>query len=126
MSLLYDSDLADRMIDMDADLLHLLTSEITSFARWDVLRFFLETGSEKGTMDEISLAIGRHPELLLSIMGELTSLGWLARRTDENKTHYFLTQEQERRQLLDRLYASMYDLSFRLKAIYHWTQAVYD
>jgi hypothetical protein len=124
MTLPYDPDLADRMVDMDPRLLHLLTQEITSFGLWDALRYFLETGSERATMDEIGLAVGRDSDIMLSILGELTTRGWLARRVNEEGiTEYVLTQEQERRTLLDHFHATLQERTFRLQAIYHWTQS---
>ena len=76
----YNPDLMDRMFDMDPDLLHLLTHEITAFAQWDVLRYFLESGHAQASMDDISIAVGRDSEALIDMLGQLTTRGWLARR----------------------------------------------
>ena len=124
MALSYNPDVMDRMFDMDPDLLHLLTHEITAFAQWDVLRYFLENGHAQASMDDISIAVGRDSEALIDMLGQLTTRGWLARRTDKQQTIYLLTQEQERRRLLERLHASFHDHTFRLQVIYHWTQGV--
>jgi hypothetical protein len=119
-----DPDLADRMVNMDPTLLRLLTIEITSFGLWDALRYFLENETERGTLDDIGFAIGRDSNAMLSLLGDLTSKGWLSRRTLESGvTEYVLTQERERRALLDHLYAAFQGHLFRLQAIYHWTQA---
>ncbi len=123
MALLYDPDLADRMVAMDRGLLQLLTTEITSFAQWDVLRFFVDTGSHVATMDQIAQAIVRDSATLVGVMGELTTRGWLARRSNAaGEAEYLLTQERDRRRLLDQLHASLHDRNFRLQAIYHWTR----
>src|SRR5262245_33227111 len=109
--------------DMDAALSRLLMSEITSFARWDVLRFFLETEQRPTTIDQLSLSLERDISSLLTILGDLTALGWLARRSDPaSGTVYTLTQERERRLLLDKFHAAMHDSTFRLKAITYWGQ----
>lgn len=116
--------IADRLFEMEPALLHLLTHEINSFGRWDALRYFLETDSEQATLDEIGAAVGRSSEVLLRILGELTTLGWLARRSQGGVTFYVLTQELDRRHLLDRLRASMHDHRFRLQVIYQWTRGL--
>ncbi|MDQ4078197.1 MAG: hypothetical protein M3220_18365 [Chloroflexota bacterium] len=119
----YEPDLDDRMRDMEPELYRLLTRDITSLGRWDALRFFLEMEQEQATMDEIGMAAGRDSAPMLSILGALTSLGWLTRRTDESgETLYQLTREQERRQLLDRFHDAIHDRTFRLQAMYHWTR----
>ncbi len=119
----YDPDLDDRMRNMEPSLLHLLIHEINSFGRWDALRFYLEGGAERATMDQIGLAAGRDSATLLRGLGELASLGWLARRAnDAGETEYILTQARDRRLLLDQLHTAMHDRAFRLQAIYHWTR----
>lgn len=122
MNQLEDLSLVERMTITDLELRHLLAKEISSFSRWDVLRFFLETGQDQATMDEIGDATGRDSEVLLNVMGALTTFGWLARRMGEGETSYLLTQEEERRRLLDRLHASFHDSLFRQQAIYQWTR----
>lgn len=112
----------EQLTEMDPALRHLLTHEITTLGRWDVLRFFLETESEQGTMDEIGLAVGRDSEMLLTSLGALTTHGWLARRTQEGTTYYVLTQERERRDLLERLHTALHERRFRLQALYQWTR----
>ncbi len=124
MSTSYQSDFMDRMFEMDPDLLHLITHEVTTFAQWDALRYFVETHDTQATMDEISIAVGRESDILIDMLGQLTSRGWLARQSHNQQTFYYLTQEQERRRLLERLHASFHDHTFRLQAIYHWTQSI--
>jgi DNA-binding MarR family transcriptional regulator len=126
MSLPYDPDLADRMANMDPALLYLLTREIATFARWDVLRFYLETDEPAATMDAIAAAVGRDAAALVPTMGELVSLGWLARRTSpDGEVEYLLTQDRDRQQQLERLHASLHDRQFYLQALYHWTRGSY-
>ena len=124
MSTSYQSDFTDRMFELDPELLHLLTHDVTTFAQWDTLRYFVESYQTQATMDEISIAIGRESDILIDILGQLTSRGWLARQSHDQQTFYYLTQEQERRRLLERLHASFHDHTFRLQAIYHWTQSI--
>ncbi|MGH2541659.1 MAG: hypothetical protein ACRDIB_02610, partial [Ardenticatenaceae bacterium] len=119
----YDTDLAERMREMEPELLHLLTREITSLGSWDALRYFLETGEEEATLDEIGMAAGRDSTAMLDILGALTGLGWLSRRANAGgKTVYKLTQERSRRALLDQFHTSLHDRLFRLQAMYHWTR----
>jgi DNA-binding MarR family transcriptional regulator len=108
---------------MDPLLLDLIVTDITSLGRWDALRYFLETGEERATMDDIGVAVGRDSTALLGILGELTALGWLSRRTNEaGQTEYVLTQEQGRRMLLDQLRAALHDREFCIQALYYWTR----
>ena len=122
MSTSYKTDFTDRMFEMNPDLLHLLTHEITTFAQWDVLRYFVESGDAQATMDEISLAAGRESDILIDVLGQLTTRRWLTRQSHNQQTFYYLTVEQERHRLLEQLHASFHDRTFRLQAIYHWTQ----
>ena len=124
MSTSYNADFVDRMFEMDPDLLHLLTHEITTFAQWDVLRYFVESGHARATMDEICLAAGRESDILINVLGQLTTRGWLTRQSDNQQTFYYLTLEQEHHRILEQLHASFHDRTFRLQVIYHWTQGL--
>lgn len=118
----YEMDQEQRMHEMEPALRSLLSQQITSLARWDVLRYFLETESEQATLDEIGLAAGRDSDTMLEAVGSLTSQGWLSRRSsEEGATFYRLTQERSHRELLDQLRAALHERTFRLQALYHWT-----
>lgn len=122
MSQPYNADLADRMSDMPPVLLHLITHEVNSFGRWDVLSYFLESGSEEGTLDQIAAAIGRETGAMFALLGELVSAGWLSRQVAESgETRYRISQAVDRRRQLEQLKAAMASRAFILKAIYHWS-----
>ena len=124
MSTSSESDFMDRMFEMDPDLLHLLTHEITTFAQWDVLRYFVESGHAQATLDEIGIAAGRESDVLIDVLGQLTTRRWLTRQNHNQQTFYYLTLEQKRHRILEQLHASFHDRTFRLQVIYHWTQGI--
>ncbi|HBY93948.1 MAG: hypothetical protein M5U01_17280 [Ardenticatenaceae bacterium] len=116
---MYDPDLADRMEDIDPQFRALLREHITTFIRWDILRFFVETNRESAPLDEIAAAVGREPAALLAESADLVRAGFLGRRTVEGTTHYVITQERRRRAQLETFLTATHDREFRLKVIYH-------
>lgn len=120
---MYDPDLADRMEEMDPQLRAMLGDEITSFVTWDVVRFFVESEQEEGTLDEVAEAVGRAPADMLGAVNDLVRAGLLGRRGGDDATHYVLTQERRRRDLVERFVAATHDRDFRLKVIYHLLRA---
>lgn len=116
---MYDPDLADRMEDMDPQFLALLRDHVTSFAKWDILRFFIELNRDAAPLDEIAAAVGREPATLLAEAADLVRSGFLGRRTVEGETHYVITQESRRRAQLEAFLTATHDREFRLKVIYH-------
>lgn len=116
---MYDPDLVDRMEDMDPQFLALLREHITSFAKWDILRFFVELERESATLGEIAEAVGREPATLLGEAADLVRGGFLGRRTIDGETHYVITQEKRRRSQLEAFLAATHERDFRLKVIYH-------
>lgn len=120
----HDPDLADRMEDMDPQFRVLLREHITTFARWDILRFFIELRRSEGTLEEIGAAAGREPAALLPEAAGLVRSGFLGRRTgDDGTTRYVLTEESRRRAQLETFLAATRDRDFRLKVIYHLLNA---
>lgn len=115
-----DIELADQMADMAPEMRQLLMWDVNTLARWDVLRCFLENDYTPATLDDIAYATARDTEELLTATGALVAAGWLSRRTVDVETQYTLTQERERRILLNQLHTSLQDHDFRLKAIYYW------
>lgn len=116
---MHDPDLADRMEDMEPQFWALLQDVVTSFPKWDILRFFVELGIESAPLDEIAEAVGREPAALLGEAADLVRGGMLGRRTVDGTTHYVITQESRRRTQLEAFLAATRDRDFRLKVIYH-------
>jgi len=109
----------DPMSDMDPRLLDLLQTRLTSFVKWDVLRFFHEHPQLTDTADRIAQHTGRdvlavEPELVQLARHHLLEMELLS-----GLRVYTLSDDLATRQLIHDFFTACDDRQFRIKAIYH-------
>jgi hypothetical protein len=107
------------MADMDPRLLEFLQSNIDSFVKWDLIRFFHENPYTTDTADNIARYTGRSAEAIRKDLAELAERAVLEESSLGDMTVYSLTRDPEIRGLLEKFVAASDDRQFRVKAIYH-------
>ena len=110
---------ADLMNDMDPSLLSFIQTKVTSFIKWDLIRFLHENPHTIDSAANIARYTGRnvndvHPELDELVEGEV-----LSRRQLQDMVVYSLSPDERTRQLIEDFVAACQERSFRLKAVYH-------
>ncbi|MBN1953910.1 MAG: hypothetical protein JW900_02560 [Anaerolineae bacterium] len=107
------------MTDMDPDLLTFLHSKVTSFVKWDLIRFFHENPHTADTAENIARYAGRNVEMTEAELVELTELGVLVKNQLGSMVVYSLSNDPGIRDLIRRFAEASDDREFRRKAIYH-------
>jgi hypothetical protein len=110
---------ARLMNDMDPALLDFVKTKVSSFIKWDLIRFFYENPGTADTAENIARYAGRHIDAVRPELEELVESGVMDERKLEQISIYCLTQKKEVRQLVDQFINACQDRHFRVKAVYH-------
>lgn len=114
------SDLpGDPMEEIDPRLLDLLQTRLTSFIKWDVMRFFYENPEMTDTADRIAHSTGRDVHTVEPALFQLARHAILEMDTLSGLRVYTLSDDPDTRQLIHEFFTACTDRRFRLKAIYH-------
>lgn len=109
----------DPMTEMDPRLLDLLHTRLTSFVKWDVLRFFHEHPQVTDTAENIARSAGRDLRAVEPELAQLARHSILEMETLTGLRVYTLSDDPATRQLIHEFFIACDDRSFRLRAIYH-------
>lgn len=113
-------DLVGRlMADMDPRLLDFLQTKVTSFVKWDLVRFFHDNPHTTDTAENIARYAGRDPARIRVELAELARDGVLEESQLGEMVVYSLALDPETRSLLDLFVEASDDRQFRVKAIYY-------
>lgn len=113
-------DLVGRlMADIDPELLDFLRTQVNSFVKWDLIRFFGENPHTTDTAENIARYAGRNVEAVQAALQELAAQGVLTESRLGTMTVYSLASNPETRRLVRRFLEATNDRQFRVKAIYH-------
>lgn len=110
---------AKLMDDMDPELLALVQTEINSFIKWDLLRFFHENPNTADSIENIARYLGRSASIIEPDLNELVESGFLKKQQVGQVVVYSLTSDAGRRQQIERFVAASSDRHFRVRAVYH-------
>jgi len=113
-------DLMGRlMADMDPTLLDFLQTKVTSFVKWDLVRFFHDNPHTTDTAENIARYAGRDVEQIRTELAELADSGILEENLLGNMVVYSLAMDPDIRTQLDLFAQASGDRQFRIKAIYY-------
>ena len=113
-------DLTGRLMsDMDPRLLRFLRTNIDSFVKWDLVRFFHENPHTTDTVSNIARYAGRSVDIVGTGLAELAQDGVLEESHLGDMTVYSLVPDAEIRGLLKQFVEASDDRQFRIKVIYH-------
>ncbi len=102
---------------MTSELLDFIQNRVSSFVRWDLIRYFNESPTRKETSDLVAKGTGRDS---LSVEHELEALVLakiLAHEDKEDVRRYKLARDKATRQLIADFSAACFDRQFRIEAI---------
>ncbi|MBN1641859.1 MAG: winged helix-turn-helix transcriptional regulator [Anaerolineae bacterium] len=115
--------LSDTMEEMDPRVLEFIKSHITTFPRWDIIRFLHENPGTQDTAENLARYVGRAPQVIAHEARKLESEGIFESETQQTHTVYRLAEDPELRQLIAALVEAYRDRTFRMKLVYHILRA---
>jgi hypothetical protein len=110
---------AKLMNDMDPALLDFVKTKVSSFIKWDLVRFFYENPNTADTAENIARYAGRHVDAVQPELDELVASGVMEKTMLGQTAVYSLSSEEQIRQLVDQFILACEDRHFRVKAVYH-------
>ena len=115
--------LSDIMEEMDPRVLELIKSHITTFTRWDIIRFLHENPNTQDTAESLARYVGRDPQVIVHEARELELERILESETQGTHTVYRLAEDADLRGLIATLVEAARDRTFRMKLVYHILRA---
>ena len=110
---------AKLMNDMDPALLDFVKNKVSSFIKWDLVRFFHENPNTTDTAENIARYAGRHVDAVQPELEDLVEGSVMEKRQLDQVTVYSLAQDDLTRSLVEQFIQACEDRHFRVKAVYH-------
>ena len=110
---------AKLMNDMDSTLLDFVKTKVTSFIKWDLLRFLHENPYTTDSAENIACYTGRNVNAVRPELDDLVESSILEQRMLDETAIYSLTQDNDTRHLIETFITACQDRRFRVKAVYH-------
>ena len=120
------------MDDMDPALLDFVKTRVTSFIRWELLRFLHENPGTADSAENIAQYTGRSVDAVRPELDNLVESGVMAKRVlgrtapapsdaanAEPAEIYTFSPDPETRRLIETFVAACQDRHFRIRAVYH-------
>ena len=115
--------MSDIMDEMDHRVLNFIKRHVTSFTRWDVIRFCCENIETQDTAENLARDVGRTVDVIQQELEELVAEGIFQSTTLQGQTVYSLADQPETRQVIANLVEAARDRIFRMKMVYHVLRA---
>jgi hypothetical protein len=115
--------MSDIMQEMNPRVLEFVQNHITSFTRWDMIRFLGENPNTRDTAENLARYVGRAPHIIVTEAKEMARENILRSDTRGDHTVYGLTDSPEVRQVIDALVKAARNRTFRMKLVYHILRA---
>ena len=119
----YENLMSDIMDEMDPRVLDFIKQHVTTFTRWDMLKFFHENPNTQDSADNLARYVGRSPDVIRQEAQEMAEEGIFRAVKQGRHTVYLLTDNAEVRDLVSSLVEGSHDRSFRMKLVYHILRA---
>ena len=115
--------LSDIMEEMDPRVLELIKSHITTFTRWDIIRFLHENPNTQDTAESLARYVGRDPQVIARETRELEMELILESELQGTRAVYRLAEDADLRERIATLVEAARDRTFRMKLVYHILRA---
>ena len=114
---------SEIMEEMDPRILDFIRDHVTTFTRWDTLRFFHENPYTQDTAENLAKYVGRSPQVISHEAGELAQEGIFRSEMRGDYTVYLLTEDADTRRLIASVVQAAQNRAFRIKLVYHILRA---
>jgi len=115
--------MSDIMEEMDQRVLDFIRKHITTFTRWDVIKFCYENPHTLDTAENLARYVGRSASVIQQEAEEMTAEGIFRASSQGGHTVYSLTDDVQIRRLVASLVEGAQDRTFRMKLVYHILRA---
>ena len=115
----HDDFTAKLMEDMPDNLLDFVKTKVTSFIKWDLIRFFHTNPDTVDTAENIARYAGRSLAAVEPELEDLEASGIMQRKLIGDKVVFTLTDDPEMRDIIGEFMHACEDRQFRVKAVYH-------
>ncbi len=120
---LHSTLVSDIMDDMDPQLLDFIQKHVTTFTRWNLIKFFYENVNTQDTAANLARYIGRAIELVQQQASQLVDEGILLSFQQSGHTIYTITQDQDIQKIIADLIEMSQERTFRMQLAYHVLRA---
>jgi hypothetical protein len=115
--------MSDIMNEMDSRVLNFIKGYVTTFTRWDMIKFFHENANTQDTAENLARYVGRASDIIQKESKEMVSEGIFRSVLRGEHVVYMLTADENVRQLVADLVQAARDRTFRMKLVYHILRA---
>ena len=115
--------MTDIMEEMHPEILAFIRRYVTSFVRWDLIKFFCENPHTRDTAGNLAIYIGRQPKRVQAALDSMVKDGLLRRIRRGEMVVYALTNDRGKLALMTRLTEAARERTFRMKLVYHILRA---
>jgi hypothetical protein len=119
-----DKTLVSHVMDeMDPRVLPFIQDHVTTFTRWEAIRFLYENPHVLDTAENLAQHVGRATDVICREAKELAQEGIFRSETRGGRLVYQLTDDVAVRELIALLVAAAQDRAFRMRLVYHILRA---
>jgi hypothetical protein len=115
--------MSDIMEEMDQRVLDFIKKHITTFTRWDVIKFCYENPNTLDTAENLARYVGRTTSVIQQEAEEMAAEGIFRSSSEGGETVYSLNDDVHIRKLVAGLVEGARDRTFRMKLVYHILRA---
>ena len=117
------NDFTARLMDeMDPNLLEFIKAKVTSFIKWDLIKFFHHNPNTTDTMENIAKYTGRDEQEIHKELENLTQSGLMLKTMIGKTPVYTITSNTQLRESIKQFIIACENRHFRIKAVYHILQ----
>ncbi|RLC82718.1 MAG: hypothetical protein DRI61_01505 [Chloroflexi bacterium] len=107
------------MEEIEPDLLDFIRTKVTSFIKWDLIRFLCKNPNTADTAERLARFAGRSPDAVRPELEEMVQQGLLEVRIIAGIPIYSLSRDKEMRMMVEKFIKACEDRQFRVKVVYH-------
>ena len=105
--------------DLEPTMLDFIKTNVNSFTKWDLIRFFYKNQHTIDTAEKIAQYAGRTVPVIVRGLDDLVDSGIMVKRGVEGVLTYSLGNDEKTWALMSEFVSGCEDRDFRIKVIYH-------
>jgi hypothetical protein len=111
------------MSDLEPAMLDFIKTNVNSFIKWDLLRFFYNNRHTTDTAENIAHYAGRTVSMIERELDELVDSGIMAKSGQNGASIYSLMSDETTWALMSEFVSGCEDRHFRIKVVHHIIRA---
>ena len=107
------------MDDVELTLLDFIKTNVNSFIKWDLIRFFYKNRDTIDTAENIAQHAGRNVSVIEQELDDLVEGGIIAKRGLDGVPTYLLGSDEKMLALMGKFVSACEHREFRVKVVHH-------